>query len=74
MIQFRAPRLQRQKSGSFYIELTQDGTWGSFPLFALALTSQIGAEVFETIEAPDMHLWKIDYSKKRVRVVFLGTN
>lgn len=70
MIQVRAPRLQRQKSGSLYIELTEDGTWESFPLFALALASQIGAEVVETVEAPDMRLWKIDYSGHKLRLVY----
>jgi hypothetical protein len=70
MISFRDPKLFKQASGDLYIELTEAGTWESFPKFAEALTQQIGAIITERIDGPDVRLWKIAYAGNALRLVY----
>lgn len=57
-------------SGCESLELTEAGTWESFPSFAAKFVEQIGATVIEKIEAPDMHLWVIEYEGTKLNFVY----
>ena len=70
MISFRSPKLFKQATGDLYIELTEQGTWESFPKFAEALVQQIGATITERIDGPDARLWKITYASNALRLVY----
>lgn len=48
-------------SGGESLELTVAGTWESFPIFAEQYVAQVGAKIIKRIEAPDAHLWEIEY-------------
>jgi len=48
-------------SGTECLELTEAGSWESFPTFAEKYVKQIGAKIKRKIKAPDMHLWEIEY-------------
>jgi len=48
-------------SGNECLELTEAGTWESFPAFAERYVAQIGARVIRRIKGPDAHLWEIKY-------------
>jgi len=69
-VRFRAPRLKQMNSGDFCIELTEAGTWESFPEFAEAFAKDIGARITERVDAPDMRLWKISYLGQPLRLVY----
>ncbi|NRA15895.1 MAG: hypothetical protein HRU04_10385 [Oceanospirillaceae bacterium] len=45
MIKFANPKKLRMASGNESLELTQEGTWESFPLFAEQYVEQMGANV-----------------------------
>jgi hypothetical protein len=57
MIRFANPKMQRMASGRESLELTEAGTWESFPSFAEKYAAQIGAKIIKKIEGPDVHLW-----------------
>jgi len=61
MITFANPKKITMSSGNESIELTEAGTWESFPPFAEKFANQIGAKIIKRITAPDMHLWEIEY-------------
>jgi len=61
LITFVNPKKQKMASGCERIELTEEGNWETFPPFAEKYAEQIGARVVKKIEAPDMHLWEIEY-------------
>jgi hypothetical protein len=61
MITFASPKKRKMASGCESIELTVEGNWETFPPFAKKYAEQIGATVVREIEAPDMHLWEIEY-------------
>ena len=46
-------------SGNYCIELTDAGTWGSFPRFAKKFVKQIEASVAKKIDGPDVRIWEI---------------
>lgn len=48
-------------SGNFTLELTEAGTWESFPAFATKFAKQIGAEITKKIDGPDIRIWEIRY-------------
>ncbi|AWM58363.1 DUF3630 domain-containing protein [Stutzerimonas stutzeri] len=70
MITFANPRKCKMASGSNCLQLTEAGTWESFPLFAEKYVRQIGASVLAKIETPDMHLWEIEYSGATLNLVY----
>ena len=61
MITFANPKKQKMSSGNECIELTEKGNWETFPPFAEKYAEQIGAKVVNKTEAPDMHIWEIEY-------------
>jgi hypothetical protein len=61
MIRFPKPKKQKMASGNECLELTEEGTWESFPSFAEKYVKQIGAKVIKKIQAPDIHLWEIEF-------------
>ena len=70
LIVFANPQKQKMASGCESPELTEAGTWESFPLFAEKYVLQIGARVLKKIAAPDMHLWKIKYEGAVLNFVY----
>ena len=70
MIRFKQPKLQTMKSGLTSLELTEEGTWESFPAFAEKLTKQIGAKIVEKIDGPDVRIWKISFEGTRLNLVY----
>ena len=70
MIRFANPRKQKMASGNESLELTEEGTWESFPPFAEKYVKQIGAVIKKRIEAPDMHLWEIELDGVVVNFVY----
>jgi hypothetical protein len=62
--------MQKMASGCESLELTEAGSWESFPLFAEKYAKQIGASVKKKIEAPDMHIWEIAYSGSVLNFVY----
>ncbi len=70
MISFANPRKQKMASGCESLELTDAGTWESFPPFAEKYVKQIGATVVEKIEGPDVHLWKIKFEGVLLNFVY----
>jgi hypothetical protein len=61
MMKFLKPKKQKMASGNECLELTEEGTRESFPPFAEKYVKQIGAKVLKKIEAPDIHLWEIEF-------------
>jgi len=61
MITFATPRRQKMASGNFSLELTEAGTWESFPAFAKKFVAQIGAKIIKKIDGPDIRIWEIEY-------------
>jgi hypothetical protein len=72
MITFANPKKQKMASGCESIELTEEGSWEAFPSFAKKYAAQIGAKVIKVIEAPDMHLWEIEYEGVILNFVYDG--
>jgi len=62
--------MQKMASGYESLELTDAGSWESFPPFAEKYVEQIGASVRKKIEAPDMHIWEIEYSGSVLNFVY----
>lgn len=48
-------------SGNFSLELTEAGTWESFPAFAKKFVAQIGAKIIKKIDGQDIRIWEIEY-------------
>ncbi|QSP94184.1 DUF3630 family protein [Marinobacter salinisoli] len=48
-------------SGDFSLELTEAGSWESFPSFAKKFVAQIGAKIIKKIDGPDIRIWEIEY-------------
>jgi hypothetical protein len=69
-IHFRAPKLSRMANGLDCIELTENGTWESFPTFAAALIKQIGGKLVEKIDGPDVRIWTIQLAGCDVSLVY----
>ena len=61
MITFINPKKQKMASGNESLELTEAGTWESFPKFAEKYVKQIGAKIIKKTEGPDIHIWEIEY-------------
>lgn len=57
-------------SGWESLELTEAGTWESFPPFAQKYAGQIGATILRKIAGPDMHLWEIEYEGEILNFVY----
>lgn len=57
-------------SGCEGIELTEEGSWETFPPFAKKYAEQIGASIVNKIETPDMHLWEIKYENSILNFVY----
>lgn len=70
MIRFRNPVLTKMQNGNMCIELTEAGTWESFPPFAEALAKQIGGAITQRIDGPDVRLWKVEYLGHPLRLVY----
>jgi len=70
MIHFRMPKLIKMHNGDLCIELTEAGTWESFPAFAEALASQLGARIIERIDGPDTRLWMLTHAGRDLRLVY----
>ena len=61
MITFANPKKQKMASGNYSLELTEAGTWESFPSFAKKYTQQIGAKILKKTDGPDTRIWEIEY-------------
>ncbi len=59
MIQFKNPQLGKAHSGHLIIELTEAGTWESFPRFASKFIEEIGATKITEVTGPDVRFWDI---------------
>jgi hypothetical protein len=70
LITFAGPKKVKMASGCERLELTEEGTWESFPPFAEKYVAQIGAKILKRIEAPDMHLWEIEYDGAILNFVY----
>jgi len=70
MIRFSNPKKRKMAAGHESLELTEEGTWESFPPFAEKYVKQIGARVKRRIQAPDMHLWEIEYAGTTLNFVY----
>jgi hypothetical protein len=57
-------------NGRDCVELTEDGTWESFPALAQALVKQVGANVLERIDGPDIRLWIILVDGHKLSLVY----
>lgn len=66
MIRFRHPKLLKMKSGLPYIELTEEGTWESFPAFAEKFAVQLRAEIGQRLDGPDVRRWTLTFSGQLV--------
>lgn len=70
MITFSNPKKEKVAPGCESLELTEAGTWESFPAFAEKFVQQIGAKVIRKLEAPDMHIWEIEYDGAALNFVY----
>ncbi len=70
MIQFLIPKLTKMHSGRLSLQLTEKGAWESFPAFAEALANQLGGEITERVNAPDIRLWTLHYSGNFFHLVY----
>lgn len=70
LITFANPRKQKMASGFESLELTEAGTWESFPSFAEKYIQQIGASVVRKFESLDMLLWEIVYDGAVLNFVY----
>ena len=57
-------------SGNESLELTEAGTWESFPSFAKKFIDQIGASVIRKIDGPDVRIWEIKYEGAILNLVY----
>ncbi|MBN7799196.1 DUF3630 family protein [Parahaliea mediterranea] len=69
-IVFANPKKQKMAAGWESLELTEAGTWESFPPFAHRYAEQIGAKVLRKITGPDMHIWEIEYEGEILNFVY----
>ena len=70
LIRFRAPKLRKMKNGNVCVELTEAGTWESFPRFANKWTKQIGAKITDRLDGPDVRIWRISYEGQTLKLVY----
>jgi len=70
MIYFKSPKILKMHSGHISIELTESGTWESFPKFAEEYAIQLGAILIEEIIAPNMRFWKIKIDDIELKLVY----
>ncbi|OQX23685.1 MAG: hypothetical protein BWK80_24695 [Desulfobacteraceae bacterium IS3] len=70
MIRFSNPKKEKTASETESLELTEAGSWLSFPPFAEKYVKQIGAKIKRKIEAPYMHLWEIEYEGAVLNFVY----
>jgi hypothetical protein len=70
MISFCNPKKQKMASGFERIELTEARNCETFPQFAKRYSERIGATVVKQIEAPEMHLWEIEYEGATLNSVY----
>ncbi len=69
-IRFKNPHKYKTHSGLESLELTDAGTWESFPLFGDRLVRQIGASIRKEVEGPDIHIWEIEYDGYLLNLVY----
>jgi hypothetical protein len=69
-IRFREPRLERMRSGNLCLLLTEAGTWESFEAFAQQWAKQIGAQIVDRIDGPDVRVWRMSYGDRAVNLVY----
>lgn len=67
---FRAPKLTTMHSGNLCIELTEEGSWESFPGFAEEFSKQIGFEIIKRTDTVDIQIWKIEYLGQKFNLVY----
>jgi Protein of unknown function (DUF3630) len=70
VIRFRNPKLERMHSGNLCIELSEGGTWESFEGFAEQWAAQIGAQIHDRVDGPDVRVWRIVYAGHTIRLVY----
>lgn len=70
MIHLKSPTIQKNRSGHVSIELTEAGTWESFPAFAEAFAKHIGAVLIEEIVGPESRFWKIEIKHIYLNLVY----
>lgn len=69
-IRFREPKLERTRGGNFALLLTEAGTWESFETFAEKWTQQIGAQILDRVDGPDVRVWRIYYEDRTVNLIY----
>jgi hypothetical protein len=69
-IRFREPKLQRMHNGNLSLELTEAGTWESFEKFAERWVAQVGAEIHDRFDAPDIKIWRLSYEGSPIRLIY----
>jgi hypothetical protein len=57
-------------SGDLCVELTEAGTWESFPRFAEKWAEEIGAEITDRLDGPDVRIWTISYEGHSLSLVY----
>jgi len=62
--------LVKTPNGLFYLELTEEGNWESFPAFAEKLANQLNASVVEKTESVDTRIWKLKIRGVDVDLVY----
>ena len=70
MINFKSPKIIKMYSGHVSIELTDSGTWESFPKFAKEYAKQINAILIEEIIAPDMRFWQMEINGIELKLIY----
>ena len=57
-------------SGNLCLELTEAGTWESFLGFAEKWATEIGAEITDRVDGPDVRVWIIAYEGQSLKLAY----
>lgn len=57
-------------SGNWCIELTEEGSWESFPKFAEKFAEQVGFAIINRADSIDIRIWEVEYLNQRIRLVY----
>ncbi len=70
LISFKNPIKQKMASGNYSLELTDAGSWESFPTFAKEFISQLGGKITNKFDGPDARVWEFTYQDQTLRLVY----
>ena len=70
IIRFQKLILEKNHTGNLRIELTEAGTWESFPAFAKKYCKQINATILKKIDGPDVRIWDIEVEGTQISIAY----